>query len=82
MSYNGWPNYETWNIMLWMANEEPWYREYRETAARLRRKKRRLTGVVARSIVSRCMVDMTPDGVGFNNPRVRWGAIAAAMREE
>ena len=25
MSYNGWANYETWNVALWMDNEETSY---------------------------------------------------------
>ena len=25
MSYNGWTNYETWNVALWMDNDEPTY---------------------------------------------------------
>lgn len=25
--YNGWNNWETWNVNLWVDNEEPLYRE-------------------------------------------------------
>mgnify|MGYP003124253585 CR=1 FL=1 len=25
MSYNGWTNYETWNVALWMDNDEESY---------------------------------------------------------
>ncbi len=25
MSYNGWTNYETWNVALWMDNDYPSY---------------------------------------------------------
>lgn len=29
-SYNGWSNYETWNVKLWIDNEEGSYRYWRE----------------------------------------------------
>src|SRR5439155_23562107 len=28
--YNGWTNYETWAVKLWMDNEEPSYRYWQE----------------------------------------------------
>jgi hypothetical protein len=30
--YNGWTNYETWNVKLWMDNDEGSYRYYGELA--------------------------------------------------
>lgn len=30
MSYNGWKNYETWNVSLWLDNDEGTYNEVRE----------------------------------------------------
>ena len=30
MAYNGWSNYETWNVKLWMDNEESSYRYWNE----------------------------------------------------
>lgn len=30
--YNGWTNYETWCVSLWIDNEEPSYRRWREAA--------------------------------------------------
>lgn len=32
MTYQGWTNYETWAIALWMDNEEPLYALTRELA--------------------------------------------------
>lgn len=29
LEYNGWPNYATWNVSLWLNNEEPSYHAYR-----------------------------------------------------
>ena len=37
MAYNGWSNYETWNVKLWMDNEESSYRYWNETANQLGR---------------------------------------------
>jgi hypothetical protein len=30
-TYNGWTNYETWNVALWIDNEEGSYRYWRDT---------------------------------------------------
>lgn len=27
--YNGWPNYETWNVNLWVMNDEYAYQRFR-----------------------------------------------------
>src|SRR4051794_18704009 len=34
--YNGWANYETWCVHLWLTNEEESYRYWREEARRHR----------------------------------------------
>lgn len=34
MSYNGWSNYETWAVALWLDNEEPTYRDMQRLVAR------------------------------------------------
>ena len=31
-TYNGWTNYETWNVNLWLENEEGTYHHMRELA--------------------------------------------------
>jgi hypothetical protein len=34
-TYNGWTNYETWNVNLWLGNVEPSYLYWEETAAKV-----------------------------------------------
>ena len=38
MSYQGWTNYETWAVSLWLDNDEGLYYEVRELARRVRGK--------------------------------------------
>ena len=38
--YNGWANYETWCVHLWLTNEEGSYRYWREEAERVRKEAR------------------------------------------
>jgi len=33
MSYNGWANYETWNVKLWLDNDQGTYTEVTDHAA-------------------------------------------------
>jgi hypothetical protein len=32
--YNGWSNYETWNVSLWLGNDEPMYHDVNRLARR------------------------------------------------
>ena len=80
--YNGWPSYETWNVMLWLDNDEPAYRYY---TGRMRRRKdrgfKRLSAGTAHAIAGAALGTETGDGVHLSNSRIRWGRIAEAMRE-
>ena len=57
--YNGWENYETWNVALWIDNDEGLYNiarrcvDYKQFVA----------------YVSEFMTQ-TPDGVEWNDPKV------------
>ncbi len=75
MSYNGWANYETWNVMLWMDNEEFAYRAYRSEAPDIDEED-------AQRIVRECFGDETPDGVKVGDPAIDWEEIVGAMNEE
>lgn len=60
---NGWRNYETWNVILWVANDERLYRlasdcrSYAEFRARM-------------------WTEETPDGVSWHDPNLDLQAIA------
>ena len=75
--YNGWTNRPTWNVMLWLDNEQAYYNAY--TAHR--RQHGPYTATTARRFVRRLWPDgKTPDGDSLT--RVNWAEIAAALNEE
>ncbi len=76
-TYNGWPNRETWNVMLWLDNDEGMYRYYVGCAKRMR-----VLAENAKEIALEAFQDgRTPDGVSLHSSKIRWGRIAEAMRE-
>ena len=61
ISYNGWENYETWNVALWIGNDEGLYeiaREYSSYSALLF------------TLQEAYGLKQTPDGVKFNDPKI------------
>ncbi len=80
-SYNGWPNRSTWNVMLWMDNDEPCYHYYVEAFQRMKAKGKRAGGVFAKHVCKNALGDRTPDGISLDSSHIRWGKIAESMRE-
>ncbi len=78
-TYNGWPNRQTWNVMLWMDNEESCYRAYVEKVKRYKAKGKYFGGVAAQAVCIECLGDETPDGIKVTGTKVRWAKIAEAM---
>jgi hypothetical protein len=73
--YNGWSNYETWNIALWAGNDEGSYNYVREN--------RPYTAVKAERIALEMYPDGTPDMAGrMDMDKVNWKEIAASWNEE
>jgi hypothetical protein len=58
--YNGWTNYETWNVALWLQNDEGLYHLVQEIG----------NYVDFVDVLSDCGSDATPDGVKYNDPKV------------
>jgi hypothetical protein len=86
MTYNGWANYETWNVALWLGSDESLYRA---AVTRVRGhveggRGKRLSTFRARD-AERFVRALLPNGTGDISAddyrKVRWGAIAACIRE-
>ena len=57
-NYNGWANYETWNVSLWFQNDEGLYRLTQESKNYFQTVK----------TLSEFGITHTPDGVSYSNP--------------
>ena len=74
MAYNGWKNYETWNVNLWLSNDEGFYRlvmnygkdvSYKDFA----------------KIYLAQFSDSTPDGVKWLDDTLDYEALDEALEE-
>lgn len=74
-SYNGWKNYETWNVALWLANDEQLYRIARHAANGTRTPYRDLVETLARRGITE-----TPDGVAYDDPCISLREMNADLR--
>lgn len=73
--YNGWANYETWNVALWIGNDEGLY-EAALQYANSRRPYRELVD----ELISYGLTE-TPDGVAWDSPSVRVRELNAMIAE-
>ncbi len=78
--YNGWTNYETWAVHLWISNEEPSYRYWRERAVAVRRlavalERRTAKGLLADTLKNH-FEEAAPELLGF------WGDLLSAALSE
>ena len=65
ISYNGWQNYETWNVALWLQNDESLYNISQKVVAN-----GGSYADVAEVFSETFGLTKTPDGVAFADPKV------------
>ena len=65
MSYNGWQNYETWNVALWISNEE-------ELSVKVEdfNRARPLFGTTYKDFIAYATLTETLDGVDYLDPEL------------
>lgn len=79
-TYNGWTNYETWNVNLWIFNDEINYRMFEAFAAGCGA--HAITATDAYDFFADFMNESTPDMTAEElHGRVNWDEIAESMRE-
>lgn len=78
-NYNGWANYQTWNIFLWLTNDWGLY-----SSLQWRVDNGGFKEFTPQNIRSFCIFDIqgsTPDGVSYNDTAIDWGEIAESLNE-
>lgn len=88
-TYNGWANHSTWNISLWISNNENVYATASIAVDTLNRRgilNERITPEWAKSFCRIAFVDafgreQTPDGTNIDDPSIDWAAIADMIKE-
>ena len=96
-TYNGWTNYETWNVALWLGNDEGTYNLVREMAQEARESDRATTGYMGATpalVLADALEDMVKtmapdlgasmfaDLLGAALSDVRWYEIAENILSE
>ena len=71
--YNGWANYATWNIALWITNDEGMYKQARYLARK---------GWDAKAIAEDIFpTGRTPDDVSLADKDIDWSALDSTVEE-
>ena len=75
-TYNGWANYETWNVALWIGNDEELYR----LARQCRHYRNPYQNFIA-MMEGTYGITRTPDGVKWIEPLIDEDEINEMIRE-
>lgn len=80
--YNGWKNRQTWNVSLWINNDEGLYNAARDFMNRRLAKGKSHVGSYSAFIRSEGMSqDKTPDGIKWLGTRLDYKALSEMMTE-
>lgn len=74
-SYNGWANWETWNVALWIQNDEGIY----NTARMFRHRSNPYAAFI--DSMRECGFRRTPDGVQYNDSKLDISELNAMFQE-
>lgn len=78
MQYEGWANYETWNVSLWINNDEPTYRK----AVGFMQDNPDSKNPYIAFILSNFMTSMvTPDAVEYISDKLDYNELNEMMKE-
>ncbi len=81
MTYNGWANYHTWNVALWISNDQSLYNEARHYAsAYFNRDACTYADFIAEAMPS-AWGDITPDGVSWTDPTLDHDELNTFIRQ-
>lgn len=70
-TYNGWANYETWNVFLWIGNDEGLYQMARASGD---------YNTLASTLIELGLTE-TPDGVRYHDPELDITELDEAFSE-
>ena len=66
-TYNGWTNYETWNVALYIQNEYPIYQDAVRYVNQCRRLDEKVDYTIFADVVAMVYGAKTPDGVSWTD---------------
>ena len=75
-TYNGWKNFETWNVALWLGNDEGLYNMARRYGRGLHP-----YGTLTYALLQ-CGVKETPDGVSYGHPKLDREALNEMLQDD